>query len=113
MELSQALQMEVRGEHVVYYMDESYVNTGHVNVYSWYKALGSQIAQQSGKVKRLVLVHAISKHGRLHTEGSSIPHKADLPAGETYETAEWVFEAQSRGDYHKQMNSERFLKWCS
>ena len=112
-ELSQALQLEEQGTHVVYYMDESFVNTGHTNIYSWYKAKENDIAQQSGKGKRLVLVHAISKHGPLHTEGARIPHVGDLPEGESYETAEWVYEAKSRGDYHTQMNSQRFLKWCS
>ena len=36
LEWSQALQLEEAGTHVVVYMDESFVNTGHCHRYSWF-----------------------------------------------------------------------------
>ena len=70
-----------------------------------------ELRQQSGRGKRAVLVHAITKHGLLSAEGVEGPTVPDLPRGKEYLTSEWVFAASSRGDYHKQMNNERFLSW--
>ena len=36
LEWSQALQLEEVGTHVIVYMDESFVNTGHCHRYSWF-----------------------------------------------------------------------------
>ena len=36
LEWSQALQLEDAGTHVVVYMDESFVNTGHCHRFSWF-----------------------------------------------------------------------------
>ena len=36
LEWSQALQLEEAGTHIVVYMDESFVNTGHCHRYSWF-----------------------------------------------------------------------------
>ena len=36
LEWSQALQLEEAGTHVIVYMDESFVNTGHCHRYSWF-----------------------------------------------------------------------------
>ena len=36
LEWSQALQLEEAGTHVVVYMDESFVNTGHCHRMSWF-----------------------------------------------------------------------------
>lgn len=69
------------------------------------------LRQQSGKGKRVVLVHAMTEHGLLKVEGANGPTVPDLPEGVEYETSEWIFPASSRGDYHKQMNNERFLSW--
>ena len=58
-----------------------------------------------------MLVHAISKEGLLTVENTDGPICGDLPANVEYETCEWVFPANSRKDYHLQMNSERFMNW--
>ena len=36
LEWSQALQLEAAGTHVIVYMDESFVNTGHCHRFSWF-----------------------------------------------------------------------------
>ena len=76
-----------------------------------YRGPEKVLRQQSGKGKRVVIVHAITKHGLLKVDGVDGPTVADLPSGVEYETAEWIFPASSHGDYHKQMNNQRFMSW--
>jgi len=46
----------------------------------------------------------------LRKDGVDGTHKAELK--EPLPTAEWVFKANScKGDYHAQMDGDRFLKW--
>ena len=46
--------------------------------------------------------------GRDEVEGPTSP---DIDPNSTYETAEWIFPASSRKDYHFQMNHKRFYSW--
>ena len=54
LEWSQALQLEAAGTHINAYMDESFLNTGHTNTWSWFFKQANDKArkflnQQTGK----------------------------------------------------------------
>lgn len=57
------------------------------------------------------MVHAITKEGKMAADGEDGPTNGDLDADVEFNTCEWVFPANSRKDYHLQMNSERFMAW--
>jgi transposase len=76
------------------YLDESYVNKNHSNDFIWYwDEDGPWVQKPSGKGERLIIMHAMTKHGW-------IPN------------AKLVFKSTRKtGDYHGQMNHDLFSKW--
>ena len=53
----------------------------------------------------------ISEDGRIGKDDVAGPTSPELDPDAQYETAEWIFPASSRKDYHFQMNHERFYSW--
>ncbi len=76
------------------YLDESYINKNHSNDNTWYFDEDSVVlGKPTGKGDRLVIINAITKDGW-------IPN------------AKLVFKSSKKtGDYHANMNSEKFLEW--
>ena len=56
-------------------------------------------------------MHAITSEGLMSNENEDGPTSGDLDANAVFKTCEWVFPANSRKDYHLQMNFERFMAW--
>ena len=78
-ELSRAIQMEDdgKGEFVICFTDESYIHQNHGPKTSWVnpqKVKG--VNRASGKGRRLIILHAITRYGFLSTSD------ADKAAGE-------------------------------
>jgi hypothetical protein len=110
---SAALQAEARGECVLVYTDESFVNVNHSRKSTWYSPLapeGNDVVRPSGKGKRLVLLHAFTKHGWLTDDSSVHNDRADQWAA----SCELVYEAEKAdGDYHDNMNGTIYMQWLT
>jgi len=76
------------------YLDETFINKNHSQRLTWYSDDdGPWVNKPSGVGRRLIVVHAMTRHGWV-------------------EGAELVFEAKKRtGDYHGQMNWSNFSTW--
>ena len=132
-----ALEKERAGTHVCVYLDESYLHQYHASAFSWIKCGfkdGNHINRGQSSGKRLIMLHAITKDGPLVTryppgatdsEGNNVAgqplvdftwgkgRSKDITqtskAGLTCETL-WT-ASQHTGDYHDNMDSERFMDW--
>ena len=101
---------------VIVYMDESYIHQNHALGMSWIKKDGpATVGRSTGKGKRLIIVHAITKNGPLaELDEDNEPIKEFSFEGESGEvlTCEMVFEAgKHKGDYHDNMDGPMFMKW--
>jgi hypothetical protein len=110
-QLSLALELENLGTHIICYMDESYVNLNHKIRFTWYDPtveLSNEVGGNSGKGERAIIIHSISKFGRV---GDKIEEKnLGVPAN----SAEHFFKGgEVDGDYHKNMNSTLFINWVN
>jgi hypothetical protein len=77
---SEVLRREARGECVVVYSDESFVNVNHASKSTWFNPAateGNALVRPSGKGKRLVLLHAFSKHGWLTNDPAMHNNRVD------------------------------------
>jgi transposase len=112
---SAALQAQQRGECIIVYTDESYINSNHSSSRTWYSPLSStanEVKRSIGKGKRLILLHALSKDGLLVLHRNNQPVLASSNIDEEKFSAELVFEAvEHDGDYHKNMHGDIFLAW--
>eukprot|EP00048_Salpingoeca_helianthica_P009572 m.137437 g.137437 ORF g.137437 m.137437 type:complete len:612 (+) comp14898_c0_seq4:228-2063(+) len=90
-----------RPDTVLVYMDESYLHHHHAFDAGYYPvSKDERLARTSGRGRRLIIVHAITKDGPLHVNN-------DL-------TCEWIFHSQpGLADYHKNMNSDNFMNWVT
>lgn len=52
-----------------------------------------------------------TEFGRVGKDDVPGPTSPELDPDEEYQTAEWIFPASSRKDYHSQMNHDRFYSW--
>ena len=112
-------RVEVEGDCVLVYMDESYVHQTHLQAYSYCHS-ATEVDKKSGKGCRLIMFFAITEHGPLceyEEDGSPIddlnwrgdtPHPI-LSDGHTAECL-WMANS-STGDYHDNMNSDNFMRW--
>ena len=107
------LQAELRDECVIVYTDESFVNTLHARQCTWFSSMsteGNNVVRPSGKGKRLVLLHAFTKHGWLTDDCSVHNDRVDHVSF----SCELIYEAEKGdGDYHDNMNGEIYLQWLS
>lgn len=112
-------------KYVFVYIDESYVHQNHCSDFSYGRDHEDEINRGSGKGRRLIILHAITKDGPLAEidsatgkpvdgnliwKGDTPKPKDPLPAGRfTCETL-WMADTH-KGDYHVNMNSDRFIQW--
>jgi transposase len=108
-----ALRLERQGTHVVVYLDESYIHSGHQRKKGWHPIAGpyknNEAQGDADTGKRLIIMHAMSKDGMLDADdavGSNFLH-------EVTPTAQFVFEAASfdDSDYHNSIDGEAFTLW--
>jgi hypothetical protein len=113
-EFSRALELEKTGEYVIVFTDESYINVNHGRLQSWVRADGDGgVGSTTSKGKRLIILHAITRHGFLTTEedGFPIPEPALEGTRDSRPTAEWVWPAKSKfKDYHDNMDGAGTLR---
>jgi transposase len=112
-EYSAALKKEKDGNGIIFYMDESYCHQGHVGLFMWAKS--EEQRRPCSKGKRVIMVHAISKHGpvvTLDADGYPIVEGSLDGNGWGAVTAEMIYKAKSsHGDYHDNMDGDMFMKW--
>ena len=101
---------------------QSYIHQNHSPSESWINENTSEVERESGKGRRLIILHAITKYGPLgerseiswrhNRRNTDTPHEvkkvADGPDDRSAELL-WV-SSSSTGDYHNNMNSEMFMK---
>ena len=112
-EMSRALKMQATGDWAVVFTDESYVNQNHAPLTTWL-AEGKGASTPSGKGKRLVIVHAISTDDfvcEYLDTGVGVSESGFQQKREQANTAEWVWQAKSSGDYHDNMDGDEFEWW--
>lgn len=113
---AKALEKQSTGEWVIVYMDESYIHQRHSKAYTWFHPEHedkNKVFCGTGKGKRLIIVHAITKDGLLYVDGQErvLDDTWDLGDKETL-SAEWVFPGKvKKDDYHKNMNGTNFMQW--
>ena len=96
-----AVQMQLNGNSIIVYTDESYVNTGYGVKMTWInESVSSTIVRPRPTGKRLVILHAITSDGLL----AGAQHTAEL----FYEVKKGDIVA---ADYHDNMNVEIYLNW--
>ncbi len=124
-EYSLALQEEQKGDAIIVYTDETYINTRHQVEYSWYsreKPETTVLAKRFAPWARYIVLHAMSKDGLIKTkdnEGKDI-HIDEEIANELEEQQSVVFTAEKiwiskkkKGDYHKNVTSKLFMEWLN
>lgn len=142
-EIDRAVKEENEGNAVLVYMDESFVHQAHGSAYSYFfmdqeGVVDDGFGRTSGKGLRLIMVHAITKHGPLVTrcdaessdggieptgfpveegwfkgkeKGRGIQGKENFTHAEV-ETSEFLWQAKlAKGDYHAAMTDEMFMTW--
>ena len=109
--LAAARRLEKEGTHVIVGQDESYLHQRKASKKLWASTLQSDAKLVRGDAdggRRLIVLHAITKDGPLHTSG--VEPTSNLK--EKQSSAELVFESHgSDADYHKCMNGENFVLW--
>lgn len=121
--LSRFTKLEEAGDIVFVYTDESYVHSTHCAENS-YIGDGKVLNKGSGKGRRLVILHAITKDGPLCerdddgypvtdlTWKGDTPHPVDRTDGKVTAECLWLANSNS-GDYHDNMCSDMFLLWVT
>ena len=130
-EMNDALAQENEVRAIIVYMDENFVHQLHASAYSYFErdnkgVVHGGFGRTSGKGQRMIMVHAITKHGPLVTrdgDGFPIPEgpfkpKADGRGREgpgnlcEVPTAEFLWQAKhAKGDYHAAMTDKMFMDW--
>ena len=112
---SQAVLDQQRGECVIVYTDESYVNTHRAPSTTWYHPglpEKNDVVRPSGKGKRLVLVHAFTNDGWLSDDEAV--HDSCFDVDVVIPSCELIYEAKKDdGDYHDNMNGSIYIRWMS
>ena len=132
-EMDRAVKEENKDEAVIVYMDESFVHQAHGSAYSYFftdenGVVDDGFGRTTGKGLRMIMVHAITKHGPLVSRDSNV-----VPIQEGWfkpkckgkgregssdfqmkdeDTAEFLWQAKlSKGDYHASMTDVMFMEW--
>lgn len=110
------LDAAIKAKHKIVFLDESFCHTRHHANFGWHKKLASgssKVHTGSGKGQRLIILHAITEDGLVTTLGNAakpIP-VAEFQSGKIL-SAMMVYKAgKAKGDYHKSMDGDMFLKW--
>ncbi|CAB1118710.1 unnamed protein product [Ectocarpus sp. CCAP 1310/34] len=106
-----AKRAEDAGVAVIVYMDESFVHQAHGSAYSYFPSndkgvVQDEIGRTTGKGVRMIMVHAITKHGPLAELQEGFPIREDE------QTAGFLWQAKlATGDYHNTMMDGMFMQW--
>jgi len=99
-------ERQPESEFVIVYSDESYINTNHSNTFTWINPSDDksrELAKGTGKGKRAIIFHAITKHGLLEKVEAN---------GSVSCTAKKIWEAgKTEGDYHENVDGPPFQTW--
>ena len=115
-----------KSNNIFIFTDESYININHGYKSSYLPQDNkeeSKIEKKSGKGRRLVILHATSRHGPLvgiddntgfpiddlHWKGDT-PHSTKREDGKTTSELMWMASSHT-GDYPDNMNSDMFMLW--
>ena len=115
-QLAEALQQERDGTAIIAGTDESYLHTAHSNQYCWYAPAShsrNEVRGNASKAKRLILLHAMTRHGLLTAprRGPSSAAPSNVVSDEDL-GCELIFEGLiDSEDYHKNMNGQVFMQW--
>jgi hypothetical protein len=115
-QLAEALQQESDGAAVIGCTDESYLHTAHSNQYCWYAPASlsrNEVRGKGSKGKRLILLHAMTRHGLLTAprRGRSTAAPTNVVSDEEL-GCELIFEGLiDSEDYHKNMDGQVFMQW--
>ena len=115
-QLAEALQQERDGTAIIAGTDESYLHTAHSNQYCWYAPAShsrNEVRGNASKGKRLILLHAMTRHGLLTAprRGRSSAAPSNVVSDEDL-GCELIFEGLiDSEDYHKNMNGQVFMQW--
>ena len=111
-------KLEIRGEFVIVFTDETYIHSTHAPLTSWLDDSG--YVSKSAKGKRLVILNAITMadfvvdrdESGFPIEENSLGKSARALDKDPRPTAEWIWEANAKvEDYHKNMDGDGFEKW--
>ena len=119
LQYSHAMMREEAGDAVIVYHDESYINTRHTNNCSWFcddietamslvgSVNGNRVGTGAGQGDRLIMVHAVTKHGLLRFGTNHIvDNQSGSSTMEKHPTAELIFkEKNGKANYHDNMDS--------
>jgi len=115
-QLADALQQESDGTAVIGCTDESYLHTAHSNQYCWFapaSASRNEVRGKGSKGKRLIMLHAMTRHGLLSAprRGRSTAAPTNVVSDEEL-GCELIFEGLiDSEDYHKNMDGQVFMQW--
>lgn len=133
-EMDRAYSLEQKGDAVIVYMDESFIHQAHGSAYSYFFTDENGVTHDgfgrtSGKGSRMIMVHAITKHGPLVTrDENGVPIEEGWFTGEkgkagrgsdsfkmrSTPTAEFLWQAKlAKGDYHAAMTDRMFMDWLA
>ena len=104
---SWAVDLEDQGKAVLVYTDESYCDTAYGSDFSWSQAHGNALCRRVVKSTRLIILHAMTKHGLLAATDEQTG-AAIMPAmyqSGPFLNAELIFTGKETGDYHQNMNA--------
>jgi len=72
-EMNRALELEKTGDYVIVFTDESYIHQNHSRLTSWVKRGTREVeGGPSGKGKRLIILHAITRFGFITTNDAEL-----------------------------------------
>ena len=117
-ELDAALKLEVRGDAIIIYMDESYCHLQHIPSNMWYRDvdIGTERSERSrNKGSLAIILHAMCKDGWvLQRDADGKPPAVDEWHSGNVQTCEMVYRGKiGRGDYHDNMDGDMFMKWVN
>jgi transposase len=94
------------------FTDESYIHSQHSTKNSWHHSSDSDVRAAEKGGQRLIIIHAMTKHGLLEVAGSSDENYNDLT--HEAETAAFVFQSVGvNDDYHTAVTGSSWVAWLN
>jgi hypothetical protein len=109
---ARALREEEAGTAVIVYTDESYIHTSHSNTHCWAHKDDHDVRATERGGKRLIILHAMTKHGMMEVPGSAEENYNDL----THPCLSTGFVFESAGvndDYHTAIDGKAWVAWLN
>jgi transposase len=109
---ARALREERAGTAVIVYTDESYIHTLHSTKFCWAHESDRDVRGVDKGGQRLIIIHAMTKHGLMEVPGSEEENYNDL----THPCLSAGFVFQSAGvndDYHTAITGSSWVAWLN